>query len=626
MKIFKKLATFLAVGAMSVSAFAFTACEPASPNGPSGSGNGSGNAALINGVREQKYDFIVQSLASETNVSGKSFSLNEDGTKGAEIADSAYTAKTGMTQSGKINLADGNADISAVQTSEAGGQKSSEYTYSFMRNWNLFEYVSEEETEDFSGVTLDYYGNVSGQLPDTVDGLIELSDIAEQGLGTVNYLLLTYGDNFGGLTVAENKATLDLSKTLYNMVQSLKTLVEGIKDDTTVGGVLADETVKKLLTPVLDLIEPAQIIAAVSGVLSPESELGQILAQLEIDVADILGEPAEGETSYEYLTRLIGSEKLSNAINTVLAAMAEMQNAQAISLPATLDKVPVSFFATLMNTDLDALKATVGELAKSVTAASVTTATVECYVDIETGYRYYEGEDLPTDAVLVPETSTTTLKNVKVEYTLDGNTVTAQKISLGTEADDGTVRYKYDDDDTAFKLEEESAAGSYTVELSYVAKASELKDISKCATVEYASEYQNLTLTVQNVWSYTEEDTENESVKYYNCDFADEIVLRAVVDENDEVLGCEYKKAGEPDTAYKTLGETVELKVTAVNFDDETDVKELTLTFAVELDSNRVTIENEETDFYSQYYFYTNSVEYTNTVEGILAGTPGVKA
>lgn len=622
MKIFKKLATFLAVGAMSVSAFAFTACEPASPNGPSGSGNGSGNAALINGVREQKYDFIVQSLASETNVSGKSFSLNEDGTKGAEIADSAYTAKTGMTQSGKINLADGNADISAVQTSEAGGQKSSEYTYSFMRNWNLFEYVSEEETEDFSGVTLDYYGNASGQLPDTVDGLIELSDIAEQGLGTVNYLLLTYGDNFGGLTVAENKATLDLSKTLYNMVQSLKTLVEGIKDDTTVGGVLADETVKKLLTPVLDLIEPAQIIAAVSGVLSPESELGQILAQLEIDVADILGEPAEGETSYEYLTRLIGSEKLSNAINTVLAAMAEMQGAEAISLPATLDKVPVSFLATLMDTDLDALKATVGELAKSVTAASVTTATVECYVDIETGNRYYEGEDLPADGVLVPETSTTTLKNVKVEYTLDGNTVTAQKISFGTDVNGVTVGYN----DNAYKLDEESSSESYTVELSYVAKASELKDISKCATVEYASEYQNLTLTVQNVWSYTEEDTENESVKYYNCDFADEIVLRAVVDENDEVLGCEYKKASEPDTAYKTLGETVELKVTAVNSDDETDVKELTLTFAVELDSNRVTIENEGTDFYSQYYFYTNSVEYTNTVEGILAGTPGVKA
>lgn len=620
MKIFKKLATFLAVGAMSVSAFAFTACEPASPNGPSGSGNGSGNAALINGVREQKYDFIVQSLASETNVSGKSFSLNEDGTKGAEIADSAYTAKTGMTQSGKINLADGNADISAVQTSEAGGQKSSEYTYSFMRNWNLFEYVSEEETEDFSGVTLDYYGNASGQLPDTVDGLIELSDIAEQGLGTVNYLLLTYGDNFGGLTVAENKATLDLSKTLYNMVQSLKTLVEGIKDDTTVGGVLADETVKKLLTPVLDLIEPAQIIAAVSGVLSPESELGQILAQLEIDVADILGEPAEGETSYEYLTRLIGSEKLSNAINTVLAAMAEMQNAQAISLPATLDKVSVSFLATLMDTNLDALKATVGELAKSVTAASVTTATVECYVDIETGYRYYEGEDLPTDAVLVPVTTNTTVKNLKVEYTLDGNTVTAQKISFGTDVNGVTVGYN----DNAYKLDEESSSESYTVELSYVAKASELKDISKCATVEYASEYQNLTLTVQNSWLYTEE--ENESVKYYNCDFADEIVLRAIADEDDEVLGCEYKKASEPDTAYKTLGETVELKVTAVNSDDETDVKELTLTFAVELDSNRVVIVNEETNFYSQYYFYTNSVEYTNTVEGILAGTPGVKA
>ncbi len=675
MKIFKKLLTVLTAFIMAFTIAVFAACTPVedkpkdpgsgntdNPNDPNNPDNPGAdpNAALINGVLTQEYVAATESMSVNQTSEYNYYALTSDGKKGSALTEKNYTNSYEMSQSGKFNLADGDADISIVGTQndtnkEHNSYNGTTYDYNFLRDWNAFSvpasYTYDETTgiytpsntkpvTDFSNITLSYGGSATEGVPLDFEALGGMSAFANLGLGLQNFAVLSLGNYFGGLTVKGETATVDINKMAYNLATGVNAFLAQVDENTTVGDLLKNDTVKAILSSLLNGIPAAKLVNILQTVVSAIPNIGEMLTQLNIDLTKILVAPNENETTYDYFVRIISSNELKNALNKILEVMIPAEgNVPAISVPSTLDKMDLNFFLKLAGTNVDQIKSYVTDYTKDITEHSFVLDVVTGYRDITHGdfYGPNEAETAEEDAVLVPETFGLKIEKAEMEYTFKNGALTKQVFRSNpvefSESYTNSAESEYDPDKQEwiykYNLCEKSGSVNVNMTIEYLSEKQTLKNISSNKTVETRREYVEDEKTI-GLPLYYVSNAEGGSVDtdyiYYS--------IKSVV-QNNAIIGYEYKLSTEPDSAYKPLGNSVTLTVTLTDYEwDEVKEEEvettrdIILNFAVEktlpqgsgYHSPEVRFENERYGMSDRVYFNTTDRYYGNTVSGILAG------
>ena len=672
MKIFKKLLTVLTAFVMAFTIAVFAACVPVendpkdpgsgntdnpdNPDNPNNPGNDP-NAALINGVLTQEYVAATESMSVNQTSEYNYYALTSDGKKGSALTEKNYTNSYEMSQSGKFNLADGDADISIVGTQidtnkEHNSYNGTTYDYNFLRDWNAFSvpasYTYDETTDiytpsntkpvtDFSNITLSYGGSATEGAPLDFEALGGMSAFANLGLGVQNFSVLSLGNYFGGLTVKGETATVDINKMVYNLATGVNAFLAQVDENTTVGDLLKNDTVKAILSSLLNGIPAAKLVNILQTVVSAIPNIGEMLTQLNIDLTKILVAPNENETTYDYFVRIISSNELKNALNKILEVMIPAEgNVPAISVPSTLDKMDLNFFLKLAGTNVDQIKSYVADYTKDITEHSFVLDVVTGYRDITHGdfYGPNEVKTAEEDAVLVPETFGLKIEKAEMGYTFKNGALTKQvfrsnPVEFSESYTDSISEYDPDKHEWIYKYDLCERSGSVNVNMTieYLSEKQTLKNISSNKTVEtrreYVEEVKSFYLYLDRIGEYENASVEPHEVVYD---------VKSVV-ENNMITGYVYKLSGEPDSAYKPLGDTLSVEVTLTPWDSKEEIESETRTVIFNVDKAlpvtgdgydgqdaHVEIRHEQYDIRDYNEFYKAYVYYGNTVSGILAG------
>lgn len=665
MKIFKKLLTLLTAFVMAFTIAVFAACAPVendnkdpdsgntdNPNDPDNPNQpvNDPDLTLINGVLTQNYVAVTQSLTGSQSGDNKYYSLTEDGKKGSALTDKNHKNTNKITQSAKFNLADGDADIVITEeqkSTPASDYDGKHYNYAFLRDWHSFSPVTQYDENynhidttpitDFTGVTLEYGGSATGNMPFNAETLGGMGKLAGLGLGVENFVILSLGKYFGGFTKEGDVVTVDVNKMAYNLATKVNAFLAELDENTTVGDVLADDTVKAVLSSLLNGIPAATLTGVLQTVISSIPNIGEMLEALEIDLTKILVAPDANETTYDYFVRVISSNELKNALNAIIKAMIPAEpGAPVISMPTTLNNMTLDFFLNLAGTSVETIKSMVARYTEDVTESLVDITVITGYLDLSDGGRYEPDEEIGPDAVVVPETVNVKISNAKVVFTFNGNALTKQQADVSVvmsqsyvnrgngHYDENLNEWIYD-----YYLCESVNTMNFGVTVDYSSEKHTLKDI-------------NANKTVEGRWQYVEQEVGIYLPVYRLEDGGDfnvepreiEFIVKSVV-ENGLITDYMYKLADEPDSAYKPLGNTLTFEVTIVRWNEETsdyDSETISLTFNVEKVISEVSesgypsgdphveIRNDEYDIGDYNHFGGETIYYGNTVSGILAG------
>ncbi len=209
----------------------------------------------------------------------------------------------------KINF-DGNADMIFTPY-----ERYERYEYIFLRDWKCYLAMSNDgDTNDFTTEDLAGAIDIKAFLEKYYDIKNAKSDVNSL-LYSFNSAIMCFGEDFKAFTEENGKITVDLSKAIYNAVEELKIFINGLKEETTVGDVLKNDTVKKIVSKLTNIISPEQLIDTVKKVISAmgEESIGEKLDGL-------LGyvKPDKNSTTYDYLIKLVNSQETVDFINGII--------------------------------------------------------------------------------------------------------------------------------------------------------------------------------------------------------------------------------------------------------------------------------------------------------------------
>ncbi len=465
MKLFKKLVTvFLAIMTIFCIA-AFAACDftqvpepPPSQEKPDGSENEKPDGeekpeeeklninSVIEGISGKTLDYLDGNFTIDTTVLDK-FCQRE--------------MKSTLSGKAKFNGADGNADIvtkdTYTDTDSQGNPVNQTHIYhSFLRDWKVYLYGANEGEEDileeYPAESLEDYGDVSDHIyPANPNLLVKYAP-------RHNYTLLMLARETGNYDIENDKISIDVNATLYNLKTVIDSFIDNAKNTDTVGKILTDPLVVNYFKAVLNVADPVDLPEILSWFGLDGNEQGLIDALMAVP-AD------ENSTTYEYLLKLIKSDEAYDAVNKYLAENFEK------TLPAKIEDITLQFIADLVtgeaNTDFDEVKRSLKQefdgLLKEITADKAV----------------YESNDyfaFETDnGMFISCKQSFEVSDTEIIYTVKDNKIVSEKIS-------GNLKIIY----STLNSEEQPGDGDNTEEATPVIYSLETYKIS--ATANFLTE------------------------------------------------------------------------------------------------------------------------------------------
>ena len=306
MKIFKKLLAVFLASAMVCSTAALSAC---------------GNPDKEEEERNEFLNQITQQAINAVEIEAVGLTVTHSG-------DVTGTVTTDVNA--KLDFRTGNGDVLYTNKYEAATVDATTYGYAFLREWELLVDENEYETEvtDYSQLNLKLI-DVSDIIGDETDMDLDLStlpvgDLLGGGMGEANRLLSTFANASGALTMENGAAVIDLNKAAYNFANDVKTLVNGITAETTIGQLLDNAILKKYATVFTELIsideislliEQLVVYAQTFQTMTPEqiellpeetrkiAELAQTLLK-NVNIGALLNvKPDKNSSTYEYIVK-----------------------------------------------------------------------------------------------------------------------------------------------------------------------------------------------------------------------------------------------------------------------------------------------------------------------------------
>ena len=545
MKLIKRLLVVFAAFVLAFSVFALSAsaCNPSDNtdntdntdnNGGNNGGNNneedditgpsvSPNASLINAVYNQSY--VAASFTGNIDITREEalFSVSENGGKGEQLKPSEVVKTMHMFGSGKVNLADADADLVVGMEDELASSEEPDLTLIniLMRGGEVYtavEYGEDGnpiEIKDYTGIDLHYEFNLIEELipslpggssiRELVDGLLEEiaetngitieqaeelldEELAELGitveeLRNINpaavlteyalnfetFIVMSLTDNFGALKVENSTATADLLLMAQNIVKEAKDFVNSINGDTTIGDLLNNKAVKGVLEPLLNVIEPEifrQMLPSLTlQILVSTTQSQDALMQLleiynSVDWEAILVEPDEGATTYDYLIKFISSEALRVEASKVIAAL---ENAEDIpQLPVEIE-LPVTLDKMTIDYFVRFSGHTLAELKEEVLP----------YLDCVTENGVVLSSEILGDNMLDVE-----IAEAKIIYTLNGKKVTGQRVKADFVTKYYEEEYIANNGEITYIWNEESVSCTFDGNVIYTDTEYELYDVS----------------------------------------------------------------------------------------------------------------------------------------------------
>lgn len=257
-----------------------------------------------------------------------------------DINAALVTSEGTMTVGAKVNLS-GKADVefSSVGTGVNAGDNF--YGYFFMRDWKVYGVFDDDKITDFANAELAGFVDIKQAIgaikesipsdfviPAEVLDMFDVSKINElvgKTLGEINGALLKLAKAGDALTETDLIVTVDLNKLAYNMLNEVKGVLNSINGNTTVDGLLKNQTVKKYAQAFTENIKPEQLVKSVLDNL--ETVKTNIPAEGQEQVKEIIKKiselfvkvaPDKDSTTYDYMLKLINSQELADLINGLM--------------------------------------------------------------------------------------------------------------------------------------------------------------------------------------------------------------------------------------------------------------------------------------------------------------------
>lgn len=347
MKTMKKISVVLMALIMTVALFAFTACDPADEKTTVDS--------VLTALQTQSY------AAISTDMSG---TFKQSGVEAGTVKSSA-----------KLNLATGDADIVAESVGKGENAGVDNYSYIFMRDWNAYSYSAETKPAGLNSIEWSAEGNLNDMITEALQGegipvdfasIGGLASVCQMVLPMACHLELSFADAAGGITddASAKTLTVDINKVLYNFVNDIKGVINGLTDSTTIGDLLNNETVKKYFSIITELV--------------PVDTVKSFVAQTGLNV-----QPDDGSSTYDYIVKIISSEELKKLISE-MAGMA---------LPNTLDKFALSFFLNSTGVNIADIKTAFEQLTSGITPTQFSIAAEDAGVTLTNAKEVYAYDD-----------------------------------------------------------------------------------------------------------------------------------------------------------------------------------------------------------------------------------------
>ena len=650
-------------------------------------GGGEEVKALLDSVVTQKTDYADIDLSSELTQNCRSYHVDEKGEK----LDDGYLYlledSDAIGADAKLNVKTGDGDISysenkkkTVSVTKNGNTeteeiKADEYFYAFIRDWNLFTYSGngeESNITDFSDVTFNWDGTVDesygewlavSEYGSYIDEMLKSLLGGEFTVGNAvqslfvpatSYSNIILADSLGAVIFEKGKATVDFNKAAYNLVRCIKSFLDVIDENTTFGDVLSNKTVKSLIEASTASVTSAEIYESIedliAGISSIETEdgttVGEIFEAMGVDVASYIVAPDADSTVYEYIVKIVGSNELKELINKFLKFICEANKIPVtISLNNTLDKTAIDTLLGYAGSSVKALKTSFGKLTENISQTEFKVSVTKPY--IETKVARFD-KDLGHFVMMdyhigIPTTSTFSIKNFKLEYTLDGYTVTGMKIT-GFESSSAKQRVSFNAffNEELGKVEvqnltffEDSTSVTVNGGFKLASSAYTLEDVGS-NEVNYINYY------------WTEEDNGSMNKMYITAyklgieNARETTVSAAPVIEGGVVTGVKlYAEDGSLIEVAEDGSFTVDIE--CVEFNDDTNEYEvvevihlklylnewqLQTDYRVYLTLNPVDNPQSNEGFYNaitEVELHMSGALYSNTVDGVLNGLPGEK-
>ena len=658
MKLSKRLIAVLLIVVMVLSVFAMAACEPDLPNnddnGQNNNGNNNGNNGNNNGDNNgnngnngegSAVSDIVNALAKEgikplefnmtwtTNEEDDTYVRSADGS----VYSNSETGFDGHSNSSKYNqvliikaladLAKGKMDVVKKETSvgedhsypDSSDEESDHYYYSgaeveyfFLRNWHGFDYSTFnrsddkdnpavlEEVTDWSDVALEYRGS---NIEDSyLSMLINYVDYAQR----VNVIILNLADAANAVTVDGNKVVVDLNKLAYNMFNDINSALPKITNNTTIGQLLNDPTIKKYLSSILNAFTVDEVLEILDDFGLLDNEIAEQLLAVK---------PDENSTTYDYIVKLISSDEANELVSDMLKEML------GISLPANISDVKLGFILGLVanatglpdGTDLLALAKTyVKMVADFVT---------------ETQIKVTSSHDL--DGYQGDTSQTSTIKNAKMEYVLNSDkTIASQTLTLDYEESGAHSFSRLADDLYSIGV----GTSKQHLEASVVYKDSvAFTDIDECAVEYYTQEFVDGEYDESfEYWFNTNEYSLQEGfVGNLHYEIEDGILTEMVITDESGATLWELSYPIKLGNGYDGAMISDYFDVTLMVYDYSTDTEhEVTFNVMVNGAMNMHIMHLEfscENYYIGTLYVDAPTTHYANTVSGVLNGEDWTK-
>lgn len=484
MKIFKKFLAALIAAVMAFAVMAFAACDSGSKDptdpGNGGTNNGGGTetktpAELLLSAVEAATSYIEISANSETESTEVIYTASSPTAQKPETAESAQSAEK-YEFSGKADLKSGNADVQLNVTFSSGDESEKYIEYYFLRNWNSFscsaapdEDGNVTEITDFSKAELEYGGDynetlndyikdiiggdVGGGMPatDASQSEIDLGNLTGPAFMGVNSFAVNLAVAAGTLEVNGGVYTVDFIKTLNKIWSDISAVVTALDENTTVGDLLANGTVKKYVSLITELV-PAQTLYDIicEAVEGQNSQVQLMLAFLQ----EI--KPDKDSTTYDYIVKLVKSNGFKVLLNNLFKA----QGAPSDVFVTTVDQTKLGDLLALFDMNLDGVKAMLDKLPFEISDSKLTIKT--------------DGKEI-------------VYNQLKLGYTLKDGKLTDQSISVSYDSNSKKIRPNINvgDEEVTYEITEITQSVETSTSWSYVESAATLTDIGGCTVVKY---------------------------------------------------------------------------------------------------------------------------------------------
>lgn len=300
---------------------------------------------VLNSIKESKLqsfsgklDFEYDSLVFD----GYTWTAQSDGSNPSErekihneLKYEQYSEFPDLDLTIKGNYPEGNFDLFAKNNRtylDADGETVIEEKncfYWFFRGWEGYEINSKEEIDDLNGKEPYYMGN--NQIFKIVS-----TDTVEYAPRIVNYFIINLADRFGGLSVNGDKLSVDLNVTVYNLLNSLKDVINNLKPSTTLGDLLADDTLKTVISSLVNGLTPEEAADYISkNFLEPMKNTNELVKEFY----ELLGEikPDANSSTFDYIVKFFTDDRTYDILNEYFKEHND------VALPAKLDKITLDF-------------------------------------------------------------------------------------------------------------------------------------------------------------------------------------------------------------------------------------------------------------------------------------------